>query len=249
MTDATTPTRLGNHQPQDCYADEYAKWRKAVEDIRLSHKGAVRFLRSGNTAGVRRMGKEQRRAIGRLGRALSNVADCGLSEPAVADAAPADNPFVGEWVQRLAGVGWENGPWVRDRVTMSISDDGRFLQRDRRNVFCGELGHGVVPLTIQGSGGFDLGASPRFDGSGEMHCYPRSRGRQMVGHPPMVFGYDRDADVLTIEAGGQCYWRQRTGSLSDCKAFWRGTPAPANDATDPVGESVSDLPAPLPADQ
>ncbi len=219
---------LKNHRPQACYAAEYERWREAVADLHSIHKRTVRFRRAGNAAGVRRTGTEQKGALKRLDKALSNVADCGPSESAGADAAAAGNPFVGVWEARIGGVAEKNGPHRATRVTITIRESGRFLQRNKRDVHCRSLGHGFVPLTVQGSGWFDLNDSPRFHSPGRVHCYPRGRSRQLVANASGVWGYDEVADVMT-EAGGACYWRKGTGGPSDCRAFWQGVPAPVEE--------------------
>jgi len=221
---------LKNHRPQACYAAEYEMWRKAVADLHSIHKKTVRLLRAGNASGVRRAAKEQRRDVRRLDKALSSVADCGPSEPAVADAAPAGNPFVGVWEARISSAAEKNGPYrtIRERVT--INKSGRFLLRNNRDLHCRSLGHGFVPLTVQGSGAFDLNESPRFHSSGKLYCYPRGRARVLV-HPNLSvspYRYHVAADVMTRE-DGICYWRKGTGGPSDCRDFWRGVPAPVEE--------------------
>ena len=72
-----------------------------------------------------------------------------------------------------------------------------------------------------------------------MYCYPKGGGRRLLTSGlSNEWRYDDDNDVLvTVDA---CWWRTKGGSPKDCKAFWRGTPAPTpvEEAASPVEEAT-----------
>jgi hypothetical protein len=146
-----------------------------------------------------------------------------------------------KWISRPVHVG-RDGFVDRGVRRLAISDNGRMLLRIPRNAGCREAGLGLVPLTVQGKGEMAVvAATPEFDWVGEaVYCHPRG-GRKLLGNAggpgvTHVWDYDPAADVIPL--GAECYWRTKTGSPKDCEAFWRGTPAPAEDADAPVEEAA-----------
>jgi hypothetical protein len=226
---------LANHQPEACYADEYAQWRAVVEGLHALAKKSVGFAREDNASALKRVAKQRRAATKDLDRVLSSAADCVDSEPP----AVSGDPFVGTWTSRPVAV-QKDGFVDKSVRKLTISDNGRVLLRIPRNAYCREAGYGLVPLSIQGKGEMVAAASPEFHWIGEAgYCHPRS-GRRLVGNPggPHVWDYDTATDIVYL-GGNECYWRKKGGSPKDCKAFWQGTPPKSVDVEAPVDEAAS----------
>lgn len=226
---------LANRQPEDCYADEYARWRVVVEDLRAIHKKAVGFVRKGDTADMKRIAKQRRAATKDLDKMLSSVADCADSEPPDV----SGNPFVGKWVARPAYL-LEDGSKNTSLRRLTFSKGGGWLFRTPRHEFCRDRGHGLVTLSFQGKGDVVVEDTPEFHWRDtRVHCHPKRQGRALMARGSAgVIAYDAAADVLLMARGQECYWRKKGGSPKDCKAFWRGTPAPVEDVAAPVEEAA-----------
>ena len=58
------------------------------------------------------------------------------------------------------------------------------------------------------------------------------KGRQVMGRDLSgTWWYDETADILLTS--GACWFRANGGSPSDCKVFWQGLPAPAEEVGAP----------------
>jgi len=219
-------TWLSNHQPDACYADEYERWRGAVEDLRAAHRNAQRFVRAGNKQGVQRTTRQRQQAMKRLNRAMSSVADCGPSVPSQTGGTTADDPLVGKWKSYdnwIMPDGFHNS----SRLTFMIDQDGAYAFRDSNAGVCRQTGWGYVPFTRTGPGEFDLAGRPTYTGHhAKGYCHPRGgRGRKPMGDGGPALRYDAAADVGYSDFG-YCWWRDGVGSRADCTAFFRGeTPA------------------------
>ena len=224
---------LANHEPLACFQGEYEEWRDAVEELHSIHTNALRFIRNKNVSGVRRTDRQRRKAMKRLNTASASDAACGPSEPDTTGSAAPGNPIVGTWRGVVKAVA-QDGVNVTYQMKTEITSDGRVLFRVKRDDFCRQRGLGsALPLTHTGRGEFVTDGTPQFNSTeGRMHCYPRRGGRKLVaeggfGHP---WRYHETYDVLTgLQGVGSCSWRAKSGSPKDCRAFWRGTPAPASD--------------------
>lgn len=209
---------LANHQPEACYAGEYAGWRAAVEDLRALAKRSVAFARTGNAAGLKRVAQQRRAPMKRLGRLVAHLADCVDSEPPPV----AGDPFVGKWLARPVYVDGETGFVDRSPRRLTISDSGRVLMRIPRHPYCRKLGYGLVPFVLKGRGETVVDGTPRFHSSGRFECHPRGRAPVVINRfASGVWDYDPATDVLLIDS--ECYWRTTGGGAENCTAFWRGT--------------------------
>lgn len=209
---------LANHQPEDCYASEYERWRAAVEDLHAIGKKALGFARKGNASGLKRVAKQRRVAIKELDKALSNVADCVASEPPPV----SGEPFVGKWIAKEVAV-LPSGFVDRSPRRLTIAKNGRMLLRIPRHFFCRESGHGLVTLSFKGRGMMVSADTPEYRWDADTYCHPKGKPRASVGQANSVpIAYDREADVLLMNYGSECYRRTRGGSPKDCTRFWRG---------------------------
>ena len=224
---------LANHQPEDCYSEQYEQWRTAVEDLQAISEEAVELVRKGSRKALKRVAKRRTAAIKQLEQAVASVADCVDSTPPAAETVSlADG-----WIAQPVYVG-DDGFVDRGARKLTIGDSGEVVLRVERNPYCRDTGNGLVTFVVGGAGEMTVEGRPGFAWEPtSLECRKKKgKGLVNVGEPAPqlnVMAYDAANDVLLMNSGAECYWRVDGGSKDDCTAFWRGTPPVTETAVEP----------------
>lgn len=111
----------------------------------------------------------------------------------------ASNPFVGSW---------EGTDSDLTHVEMTVLADGSWLSTDTRSGGCERKGFTYATWSAEGSGAFDLNATPIFDIELTTYCHPF--GEDKLVHSPsanFILIYDASTDTLALDGTDVTYTR------------------------------------------